>query len=108
MQVNIKMGNEAVECDIHLLSYGEGGATALLLMSVDEPGIAYCRASVNLPEIDTPPNHMWIKTWAENEGVLEALIESGAVHPTGVRHEVNDFGSVAELVQLSDQIKPKE
>jgi hypothetical protein len=51
------------------------------LVVYDEEGEELVRASVNLPEFATAlkPNQTFIKTWSENEGLLEALQEAGIV-----------------------------
>lgn len=40
------------------------------------------RVTVNLPEVDLADNEVLIKDYAENEGVLAALVAAGVVHPT--------------------------
>lgn len=36
-------------------------------------------ATVNIPEVDCPIGHVFIKTYSENEGMLEALMAAGVV-----------------------------
>jgi hypothetical protein len=40
------------------------------------------KASINMPEITIPEDYICIKNWAENEGILEALIENNIIEPT--------------------------
>jgi hypothetical protein len=56
------------------------GRTALLLM--DEEGQVAC-ATVNLPEHDLQPGEMFVKTWGENERMLEFLVKHNLVIDTG-------------------------
>ncbi len=46
-----------------------------------EPAVV---AALNLPR-RPPDGHVWIKDWSENEGILAALQEAGAVQDTGER-----------------------
>lgn len=66
-------------------------------------------ATVNLEELDAPEpglNQLWIKTWSENAGVLEALIEAGVVTDTGQRfHCAHDaFAALVTLTFLGAQV----
>lgn len=64
--------------------YGSNERTALILSingNYDEYSIV---ASVNLPEVPLSEDHVFIKTWGENEGILEALEEAGIVESTGI------------------------
>lgn len=44
-----------------------------------EDGSPWGTLTVNIPETNINPNHVWIKDWSENAGVLDALIKSGLV-----------------------------
>ena len=57
------------------------GRVALLLMD-NEGGQVAC-ATVNLPEHDIQPNEIIVKTWSENEGMLEFLIRNRICADTG-------------------------
>lgn len=54
--------------------------TALMLMS--EEGQVAC-ATVNLPEYDLQPGEIHVKTWGENEAMLDFLLKNGIVTDTG-------------------------
>lgn len=54
--------------------YANGGPAIRLLTEEYEP---YCTATVWIPDI--PEKHVAIKDYAENEGVLAALIRAGIV-----------------------------
>lgn len=60
--------------------YYSNGRVALTL--VDEEG-PVATATVNLPAVKLGPNQVAIKSYAENEGLLEALVAAGVVKPTG-------------------------
>ena len=77
--------------------YREDNSVALL--ATDDHGQRLYTATVWLP-VKPQINCVWIKTWSENEGVLEALIDSKLVFPTGRIHEVNKYGSKAVEVEL--------
>ena len=66
-------------------------------------GSAIATASVNLEEFGkhgSLARYTWIKTWSENEGILEALVDAGIVRATGETFEVNQYGSLAVLVEI--------
>ncbi|MBE7512418.1 MAG: hypothetical protein HS103_06340 [Anaerolineales bacterium] len=48
----------------------------------DEEHMPYARATLN-PDFLLPENHVAIKNYSENEGVLEALIKAGVIEETG-------------------------
>jgi hypothetical protein len=54
--------------------------TALQIISPD--GELLLTATVNLPTMSLPPNHVLIKDYAENEGVLAALQAANVLIPT--------------------------
>lgn len=67
------------DCTVRKLSYGSG---RVALSLVDEEG-PVATATVNLPGVKLGPNQVAIKSYAENEGLLEALVAAGVVKPTG-------------------------
>ena len=56
------------------------GRTAVVLM--DEEGQVAC-ATVNLPEHDLQPGEVFIKTWSENDDMLNFLLSNNIVSDTG-------------------------
>ena len=62
------------------------GTSALMLL--DKDGGSVARATVNLNLDDVKDNTVWIKDYAENEGILKTLIENDIVVVIGkaVRH----------------------
>lgn len=72
---------------------------ALVLSDVDDP-YGDLRASVNLPDHEpTSPEHIFIKDYAENEGLLEALVASGIVSEPE-RFVTSGFVSIPECKVL--------
>ena len=52
------------------------------IRTFDTTGAAQVTLTVNLDQLDAPapgPAQIWIKTWSENEGALEAAIAGGIV-----------------------------
>jgi hypothetical protein len=72
-----------VECYLEFDTYSNGKTAIRLIDSSDDE--EYTVATVNVPFADLPPGHVAIKSYSENEGVLEALIEAGVVKDTGVK-----------------------
>lgn len=62
------------------ISFYEGGAIALTINS--EIGVE-AKATVNIPEIELPKDHVILKNWSENRGIPEAMVKSGLVELTG-------------------------
>ena len=55
------------------------------LRAIDpEDGSPYGTLTVNIPETNINSNHVWIKDWSENEGVLNALVKSGLIKPLDI------------------------
>jgi hypothetical protein len=75
---------------IRISSYSNN-RTALQLVSPD--GELLLTATVNIPTMSLPPNHVLIKNYAENEGVLAALQAADILIPTG-------FSVMSSFVEL--------
>lgn len=67
------------DCTVQKRHYGNG---RVALSLVDEEG-PVATATVNLPGAKLDPNQVAIKNYAENEGMLDALVTAGVVKPTG-------------------------
>ena len=67
-------------CDIEFKTY-PNGRTAIQLWCEEGP---MGTATVNIPEYPVPENHVLIKDWSENRGMLQALIDAGVVKDTGI------------------------
>ena len=69
-------------------TYPADGSIALVANPGTEDQQVYtvCLAGSPDPDGNLAPireNHVWIKEWSENEGVLEALVEAGIIELTG-------------------------
>lgn len=86
--------------NVEMKAYGNG-VLAILLLDDNECPVSI--PSVNLaPEHAPIPNdgYTYIKLYSESEGMLESLVENGVVEDTGVRVEINEFGSECALVRV--------
>lgn len=76
----------------------------LAVYTIDEDGQNALRISVNLEELGAAgpgPHEFWVKTWSENQGVLEAIRASGLAIAAGNVFTVNTYNSRAHLVRLT-------
>jgi hypothetical protein len=74
-------------CNLRWGQYGHGKPAITLID--DKTGEPVAVASINLqdyPEHKLPPNHIHIKDYSENEGMVDALVEAGVVE------EIQSFG----------------
>ena len=69
-------------CNVERTKYYDGNIALQLIDAED--GAPVAMATVNLPDAPLEPNHVYIKNWSENEGVLAALVEAGIVRDTGI------------------------
>ncbi len=100
------------KCNIEYGQYGTGATALSLIDHVDGEPVA--TASVNLMKEDIDPrirvdvqssaelpkDHVYIKTWSENEGMVEALIEAGIVVSQHKVVPVGPYGSQAVEVKI--------
>jgi hypothetical protein len=68
-------------CTIRKRQYANGRSALQLIDAEDGSPIA--RATVNLPDEPLGKNQVLIKDYAENAGMLDALVAAGVVKPTG-------------------------
>lgn len=68
-------------CKINFAQY-EGGNLAILLTDLTT-GMPIAKATINVPGLLLADNQVVIKDYAENEGMLKALIDEGIVKSTG-------------------------
>lgn len=67
------------QAELFISKYEDGGAPYILFKSVhDEP---LCVATVNIPELELADDDVCIKTWSENEGLLEEMIRLAIIEP---------------------------
>lgn len=109
-------GDEPTPVTIRKRTYSNG-RPALELLRADD-GHPYAVASVNLPDVLLSENEVLIKDYAENEGMLDFLVENCIVYPTsrGVQSQFvwfplcilrpeSDWGS-GELEPVAAKIDP--
>lgn len=91
-------------CDV-VFAFYDNGRVAIQLVSDGTPTEASLRgdedkpmvgepiatATVNIPEAPCPEGHAWIKAWAENEGMVEALVKADIIGPQALTHARNGF-----------------
>ena len=68
-------------CSVKVSRYERGLSPCLRLVNTE--GMPVATATVNVPELQLPPNVVVIKNYAENEGILPALVAAQIVQPTG-------------------------
>lgn len=80
----IEVNHIGYPCIVKFLRYRAGGAIAIRLEHrKDHDTVAV--ATVNMPEVSIGENQVIIKTWSENEGILETLERVGVLRSTGRR-----------------------
>ena len=62
----------------------QNGRPALQLIDAND-GAPVATATVNMPGVDLEENHVFIKDYSENEGMLDALVHARIVEDTGIR-----------------------
>ena len=124
-------------CQAHLLQYHDGTTCLRLMDANDHSPIATASVNltnypqdrlewdgdediVNIYEIPyfntmvciefmrSHPNLVWIKTWSENEGIHQALLDAGILVPNqneiDLEVDVNGYGSKAILSTINPQL----
>jgi hypothetical protein len=78
------------KCNVILCVYGnDRKALQLVGNGLDYKGEVIAVATVNLPdEFISNDNHVFIKDWSENEGILVCLQDSGIVGPVISEHVI--------------------
>ena len=77
------MNFSGYDCTIELTQYAHNGQKAMQLYDAND-GEPIARATVCI-DYDFQENQTAIKDWSENEGMLQALIDSHIVKDTGIR-----------------------
>jgi len=93
-----------VECQIEFYRYPSNGRVAIELVSErpECPGSwkRFVTVTVNLPNISQCEKEVFVKTWSENEGILEALVAAKVLRDTQERLAVGGFGAKAAVAEL--------
>jgi len=78
MKLLKKFEFKGYELGAYLTQYTNNNRPAIILVDMED-GIQYAVATINLPESSIPDNHVIIKNYGENVGILEKLIAEGIV-----------------------------
>lgn len=70
-------------CDLRELKYGNGRLALELVIAEGQEGEGepMAVATVNLPDVRVPDGAVFIKDYAENAGMMNALAEAGVIGP---------------------------
>lgn len=79
-------------CDLYVDRYADNGRVALRLVE-RATGEPWARATTNLPDAPLGEGEVFIKDYAENEGMLAALELAGVVEATGL-YETSGYVTV--------------
>lgn len=78
---------EEWDCQVEKSNYRQNNRTALQLVSNGE---LIATATINIDEIPLEPQEVIIKSYSENEGMYESLLEAGIIGPVK-RYAENQF-----------------
>lgn len=79
------------------LHYADSDRTAIQL--VTEDGQPYATATVNMPEVPLEEGEVILKSYSENAGLREAMVDAGWVRDTGWRVQAG-WAEVSVVVLL--------
>ena len=83
------------------IQQGRYGNNRTALLFVDaQTGETYLTATINTPKQHLDPGEICIKTWDENEGVLEFLISEGIVSESKYSFPVGLGFAIVHVVEL--------
>lgn len=102
--IDITLHGHTYVAQAKIEKYQSTGAPALYLID-SEDGQVLTVVSVNLLRHPAPaPGCIWVKTWSENEGLLEQLVKAGLLEPTGRTATVGIAAKAVEarLLPVSD------
>ena len=96
----IEMYERTYVVNLYLTYYPAGGAKALVLHSIEGP---FATLSVNIPEHKLADDEVLVKTWSENERIIEPVLATGLFEDTGRR--VPTGYCEAQVWRLTDAAK---
>lgn len=70
-------------CAVIRAEYGNGVPALLLVDAISGEPIA--KATVNIPDMKPEKDHVFIKDWSENQGMMKALINYKVIHDKPVK-----------------------
>ncbi len=77
----ISVNFQDYECHVVMERYQKGELSLRLIDAADPCPI--CRATSNLTDVTPAPDEVFIKDYAENEGVFQTLVAEGLISDTG-------------------------
>ncbi len=78
----------------------QDGSPAIQLFTEDGSPLATATICLVDYGLTPPPGHCYIKNYAENHGILDALLKAFVLEDTGKTVEFGPFDTVAHLVKL--------
>lgn len=96
--IDITAYGETLTCKVEVDTYATG-RKALVMTYWDEDcqtWFPHCKVTVNLPDQHLNEGEFFVKDWAENEPIVDALREAGWLTPTG-REVVSGFVAPAVM-----------
>jgi len=96
--MKVEFNNE--ELEVVFEKYADNDRTAIQL--VNEDGMLYATATVNLPDIELEEDVVAIKNYSENKGMLKALMEAEIID--GIVGQVPQGYVLIPLCRLSEKV----
>lgn len=79
--INPYLPNVITPCRVEFKEYAYGRGLAVQLYEVED-GLPYAKVSVNVEDIQLASNEFIFKNYAENEGMIEAMIDAKIIELT--------------------------
>jgi len=97
-----------INCLLTFDRYAINGSTCIKLIAAEDPGDdevipgePITTATVAIATLEPPEKgQIFIKTWSENEGLLETFVHEGFVRDTGERIPCGRYGCEAAVCEL--------
>lgn len=105
-KVELKLNNEIFDIDVKSSNYHSNNELAILLY--EQEVFPFAKLSVNIPQWNgllENKNQFFVKTWAENEPIVNQLRNSNLFINTGRKYKLNY--SEVEVWELANMEKLK-
>jgi hypothetical protein len=99
LKMNEIIKHKEWDCELVFGAYGNGNI-AIQLMDIED-GQPVAVATVNPDDMIVPMPWVCIKTWAENEGIVETLIKNGVVNEP-IEDKIQMGYVTAYIMELTD------
>lgn len=70
---------QKANCDVYVTKYARKPSIPAIVLIDQEDGMQFANATILDKEVEIPENHVFIKNYSENEGIMETLIEAGII-----------------------------